>query len=192
MGQHVRLLFSDDPLHQQHLQRRLTGPSNGPLEPRSHEEASVLYWRRKNGSHFPGEITLSRVKIGGRFIRTLMLRDITHRLLTEQEARKKTQILATMYATTLTLMDRLHVASSLETILRRAGQLLETENGFVGLLGPDGSSMEIKIGVGGFLNSIGYRIEPGNGISGMAWKAGELLYVNDYDQLEHRVAKPGI
>lgn len=190
LGQPIQFLFSKEPSYQRDILRRLQAPSTGPLEPRSPDGEPILYWRRSDGSDFPGEITLSRLKIGGRLIRTLMLRDITIRLRTEQETRKKTQILATMYATTLTLMDRLHIADSLETILRRAGQLLETENGFVALCAPDGTYMEIKIGVGGFYNSIGYRIERGIGISGLAWQSGELLHVNDYMEWEHRAKEP--
>jgi diguanylate cyclase (GGDEF)-like protein/PAS domain S-box-containing protein len=192
LGQPVQFLFSDEPSHQRDILRRLQSPNTGPLEKPSHDGEPMLYWRRQDGSRFPGEITLSRLKLGGRLIRTLMLRDVTVRLRTEQETRRKTQILATMYATTLTLMDRLHVADSLETILRRAGQLLETEHGYVALLVPEGNHMEIKIGIGGFHNSIGNTIQLGVGISGLVWQTRELLFVNDYEVWEHRVEKNGV
>lgn len=192
LGQPVQFLFSDEPTHQRDILRRLQSPNTGPLEKSSHDGEPILYWRRQDGSKFPGEITLSRLKLGGRLIRTLMLRDVTIRLRTEQDTRRKTQILATMYATTLTVMDRLHVADSLETILRRAGQILETEHGYVALLTPEGSHMEIKIGIGGFQNSIGYPIKQGVGISGLVWQTRELLYVNDYATWEHRVEPPHV
>jgi diguanylate cyclase (GGDEF)-like protein/PAS domain S-box-containing protein len=190
LGQPLQFLFSEDSQHQKDILRRIHFAATDALKSMPPQTDPTLYWRRNNGSLFPGEVTLSRLKLGGRMIRTLMLRDVTHRLRIEQETRKKTQILATMYATTLTLMDRMHVSDSLETILRRAGQLLETEDGYVALRSSDGNGMEIRIGVGEFANSIGYPVQKGVGLSGTVWESGELLHIKDYTLWEHRAAPP--
>jgi PAS domain S-box-containing protein len=69
--------------HQQHIERFTSGPDI----PRRMAEQQEVGGRRKNREEFPAEASISKFKIGGEWIYTVVLRDITERKRAEQRQR---------------------------------------------------------------------------------------------------------
>ena len=109
-----------------------------------------------------------------------MVEDITDRKRTEETLRRQKEYLSALNETTLGLVDRLEPEDLLETILTRAGDLLETNHGFVSLLTPEEDLLELKAGTGFFSESLGDRVEPDVGLSGRVLRDGEPLVVEGY------------
>jgi len=112
--------------------------------------------------------------------------DITDRKRAEEALQQQNEYLAALHATTLGLISRLDLSDLLEDIVKRAGQLLGTPHGFMFLLAPGEEEFEQKVGLGVFAETIGVRLERGEGASGRAWMTGEPMVVADYDALESR------
>jgi signal transduction histidine kinase/DNA-binding response OmpR family regulator/HPt (histidine-containing phosphotransfer) domain-containing protein len=112
--------------------------------------------------------------------------DITKRKRVEETLQRQNEYLAALHATALGLISRLETKELLEDIVARSGQLLGTEHGFMFLLEPGGEEIEQKVGQGIFSNSRGYRLQRGEGISGMAWESGKPVMVTDFPTWDHR------
>ncbi len=76
--------------------------------------------------------------------------------------------------------------SLLQVIIARAGQLLGTPHGFLYLVTPDASEIEMKVGLGLFADGRELRLRPGEGLCGRVWLTGEALAIADYDAWEGR------
>ena len=107
--------------------------------------------------------------------------EIADRKRAEEKLRQQNEYLTALHDTTLALMNRLDLTDLLETLVRRAGQLLGTPNGFIYLVTPDGTELERKVGLGVFNVDRVPRLKPGQGLSGRVWQTGQTLVVNDYD-----------
>ncbi|HDQ73248.1 MAG TPA: PAS domain S-box protein, partial [Chloroflexi bacterium] len=94
---------------------------------------------------------------------------------------RQSEYLAGLHETTLGLISRLDLNDLLEALVRRAGQLLDTPNGFIYLADSDGTALECRVGVGIFSDLIGARIGAGEGLSGKIWQTGQPMIVDDYD-----------
>jgi signal transduction histidine kinase/DNA-binding response OmpR family regulator/PAS domain-containing protein len=112
--------------------------------------------------------------------------DITERKRAEEALQQQNEYLAALHATTLGLISRLDLNELLQAIVTRAGQLLGTSHGFMFLLEPGEEEIEQKVGVGIFAPAIGFRLKPGEGVSGRVWQTGKPVVVADYDAWEHR------
>jgi signal transduction histidine kinase/DNA-binding response OmpR family regulator len=103
-----------------------------------------------------------------------------------QKLQQQNEYLAALHETTLGLISRLDLNELLQTLITRAGQLLGTPHGFIFLLEPGEGEIEQEIGVGLFAAAVGYRLKPGEGVSGRVWQTGKPLVVADYDAWEDR------
>ncbi|MCK5361481.1 MAG: GAF domain-containing protein [Gammaproteobacteria bacterium] len=112
--------------------------------------------------------------------------DVTERKRAEQRLVRQNEYLAALHETTLGLISRLEVSDLLETLIERAGQLLESSHGYIYLAGPTETEIQRKIGVGMFGESIGYALKRGQGVAGKVWETGAPLVVNDYDSWKGR------
>ncbi len=112
--------------------------------------------------------------------------EIADRKRAEEKLRQQNEYLTALHDTTLALMNRLDLTDLLETLVRRAGQLLGTPNGFIYLVTPDGTELERKVGLGVFNMDRVPRLKPGQGLSGIVWQTGQTLVVNDYDAWSSR------
>jgi diguanylate cyclase (GGDEF)-like protein/PAS domain S-box-containing protein len=117
-------------------------------------------------------------------------RDITERELTDQQSRRQHAYLAALHDVTLALMRRLDVADVLNTIVRRAGELLETAHGLVALVSEDGALLEFMTGSGVYTAAEMKPLRPGEGIVGVVWQTGEPLVVADYPHWSPRRSGP--
>ena len=75
---------------------------------------------------------------GGRMLTYFDITDLVH----------QNEYLAALHETTVGLISRLDVKDLLQTLITRAGQLLNAPHGFIYLLEPGQTEMECKVGVG--------------------------------------------
>jgi PAS domain S-box-containing protein len=94
---------------------------------------------------------------------------------------RQNEYLAALHDTTLGLVSHLNIQDLLHTLVSRAGQLLDTPDGFVYVLEPSSACIECQVGVGGLDSSVGLRLKKGEGLSGKVWETGEPIVINDYD-----------
>lgn len=103
--------------------------------------------------------------------------------------RHRNQVLAALHETTLAIVNRLELSDLLNAILTRVIQLLNTEHGYIALLGDDGAGaqgMIIKLATGMFLKDE-RPIHLGEGLDGQAWQTGQPMLVADYSTWPHRL-----
>jgi signal transduction histidine kinase len=102
------------------------------------------------------------------------------KLTPEDQLRRQNEYLAALQETTLGLIRRLELTELLEDILRRSAALVGTEHGYIYLAEPDGTEMQIRVGIGWPSVVVGIRIKPGEGLGGKVWETGQPLVVDDY------------
>jgi signal transduction histidine kinase/HAMP domain-containing protein len=107
--------------------------------------------------------------------------EIAERVRAEEALRQQNEYLAALHETTLGLMSRLELKDLLETLVRRAGQLLGTPHGFIYLVASDEAELERQVGVGIFHDDTAPRLRRGEGLSGKVWESGKPLVVDNYD-----------
>ena len=108
---------------------------------------------------------------GGRMLTYFDITNLVH----------QNEYLAALHETTVGLISRLDVTELLETLITRAGQLLNAPHGFILLLEPGQTEMECKVGVGALSQAVGTRRKPGEGLPGRVWQTGQPLVVDYYD-----------
>ncbi len=113
----------------------------------------------------------------------------TERGRAERAIRRQNEYSATLHETALALMHRLELADLLKAIVARAGALMGTPHGYVYLLEPGETEIEMRVGVGIYDEYVGYRLSPGEGLAGKVWESGQSLVVEDYAAWEGRSAK---
>jgi len=114
--------------------------------------------------------------------------------LTEQTGmlHKKIEQLTALHETSLGLIDRLDKEELLEAILLRAARLSGTENGYIYLLEPGESEMQMRVGMGFFKGQLGRRVKPGVGVGGKVWQTKEPLSIDDYRIWKDRIKDPSL
>jgi PAS domain S-box-containing protein len=117
--------------------------------------------------------------------------EIADRKRAQEKLRQQNEYLTALHETTLAVMNHLDLTDLLETLVRRAGQLIGTPHGFIYLLTPDGSELERRVGVGVFNVDRVPRLKPGEGLSGRVWQTGRPVVVNDYDTWPGRPSAVG-
>lgn len=122
----------------------------------------------------------------------LLKQEVNERRRAEEGLQRQNAYLAALHDTSLALMNRLEIDDLLETIVARAAQLLDTENGYVYLFDPVTQVMERKVGVGLFSRSKDFRMRRGEGVVGRVWESEAPLVINDYSKWPNRVPLPGI
>lgn len=180
VGQSVFDLYADVPQLQTDVRRALAGETlNSIIEMRD------LYFDIWYSPHRDEQGTDNGV-IG-------VASDITERKRAEEKIRQQNEYLAALHETTLGLISRLDLNELLEALVSRAAQLLGTPHGFIYLVEPaepdqeetQGTlgelQIERKVGLGVYSDSIGFRMNPGEGLAGKAWQTGQPLVVNNYD-----------
>jgi len=117
------------------------------------------------------------------------LEDALVRLRGELSAlHRQNEHLAALYETSLGLIDRLDKEELLEAILQRAALLTGTAHGYIYLLEPDASAMQMRVGMGFFKGQIGLRVMPGQGLGGKVWQSESHLLIDDYRAWSGRLA----
>jgi diguanylate cyclase (GGDEF)-like protein len=104
----------------------------------------------------------------------------------DREAVLRDPYLAALDETAIALMNRHEPEELLETIISRAAALLGTPHGFIYLLEPDGLSLVVRHGIGLFDEFLGYRMPVDSGVSGLVYREGKPVAVDDYDSWTQR------
>ncbi|MGQ9892378.1 MAG: GAF domain-containing protein [Roseiflexus sp.] len=94
---------------------------------------------------------------------------------------------AALHETVLAIMRRLDLNDALETIMMHVARLTGTNDGFIDLLSPDGSQLEMKIGIGRHAQNRGSVIAVGEGLSGRVCQTGVPMMVEKYRNWNGRV-----
>jgi PAS domain S-box-containing protein len=124
------------------------------------------------------DVALQVDDYGGPMFFVSQMTEITGLKRAEDELRKQAAELATLHDTTLALLDRQHTDDVLVRIVRSAAELTDTVHGYVYLIDED--SLVVRVGIGLFAGSLGYRLEKGEGVAGRAWELGRAVRADDY------------
>ena len=96
------------------------------------------------------------------------------------DIRRRNQILSALQESTLVLMGRLKLTDVLQAIVTQILQLMDTPNGFLYLVEPDGKKLKLCVGLGINSSHVGLLLKLGEGLAGKIWKTGQPLVVQDY------------
>jgi PAS domain S-box-containing protein len=107
---------------------------------------------------------------------------------TEETLRRQNEYLTALHETSLVLIDRLDREELLEAILLRAARLSGTEHGYIYLLEPGDTNMQMQVGVGFFKGQLGLRVKLGEGMGGKVWQSEQPILVDDYRSWDGRLS----
>jgi len=107
---------------------------------------------------------------------------------TEETLRRQNEYLTALHETSLVLIDRLDKEELLEAILLRAARLSGTEHGYIYLLEPGDTHMQMQVGMGFFKGQLGLRVKLGEGMGGKIWKSEQPILVDDYRSWNGRLS----
>jgi class 3 adenylate cyclase/HAMP domain-containing protein/putative methionine-R-sulfoxide reductase with GAF domain len=113
--------------------------------------------------------------------------DITQRNRAEERVRRQAKYLAALHETTLEIISRLELDDLLKALIARAGRLLDTSHGYIYLADENNQEIRRRVGLGIYEQSIGYRLNSGQGVAGRVWQSGAPLVINDYCNWDGRV-----
>jgi diguanylate cyclase (GGDEF)-like protein/PAS domain S-box-containing protein len=114
------------------------------------------------------------------------LLDITEQKAIEEELRRRTGELDAGRETALSLIEGLDLATVLETIVKRASELLRADHGYLYLVEPEGEALELGFSTGLFAGERGEWLKPGQGLAGRVWVSRSPLAIEDYSTWEGR------
>ena len=106
----------------------------------------------------------------------------------EKTLLRQNEYLTALHETSLGLIDHLDKEKLLEAVLQRAAMLIGTEHGFIYLLEPGDSEMQMQVGMGFFKSQLGLRVKPGEGMGGKVWEVEHPLLVADYQSWDGRLS----
>ena len=106
----------------------------------------------------------------------------------EEKLHKQNEYLTALHETSIGLISRLDLSDLLLTVIKRAGQLLDAEHGYIYLFNEKEKMLVLEVGQGIFFERIGARLKPGVGLAGKIFKEGRPLMINDYDNWSGRSA----
>jgi PAS domain S-box-containing protein len=104
--------------------------------------------------------------------------DVTDEKHAERQLRRQAGELSALHDITLGLIEQPDVTGMLESILSRAAELLETEHAYLYVV--DGDELVVRAGTGLFVQYLGYRLGPGQGLAGRVLSTGQPYAVDDY------------
>jgi len=96
-----------------------------------------------------------------------------------------------LHETALGILKELDLTTLLKNILQKASKLAGTDDGYIFMYDKEQDELVIKYGIGWFEKEIGFRLKPGEGLSGRILQSGEPMQVDDYDAWNGRHKHPG-
>ncbi len=118
--------------------------------------------------------------VDGRIVRLQVAMDITRSKEAELTLKREKAYLDALHETAVGLVSRLEAEEVLGAIVEKAARLLGTPHGFIYLYDPDRGDLVLKIAAGAYKDLVGFRLGPGEGLSGKVFLSGEPLIVDDY------------
>jgi PAS domain S-box-containing protein len=117
----------------------------------------------------------------GRKLVLSMAVDVTKHRQMEEALLVQNEYLAALQETMLDLATQLDLNSLLENIVKRAGQLLRTPSGYLGLADPATGQIRHQVGLGILSEMLECLAETGEDIVEMIWRTGEPAVMIDYN-----------
>ncbi|KYZ78016.1 hypothetical protein AXX12_00275 [Anaerosporomusa subterranea] len=145
---------------------------------------------RRNGDHFPVEVSSRRIQLLTGEAVVSIVRDITEAVASETESLQRNMVLTALHETAMGLMQSLDMNDVLTAIVSRAANLVGTSHGFISILDEEQGVFERKIGLGHYVQDVGRKIRLTEGFSGQVYKTGEIIVVDDYSTSRHRLNGP--
>jgi len=170
LGQPLDVLLPENAVmvHHQHI----LNFADAPATARQMAERKIVYGRRRDGTKFPAEASISKLEQGNEIIFTVILRDITERA---QHEREREALLA--------------VASALRLSRTRAEMLPIILDQLMTLLNADGTSfavpdmaaneVSVELGRGVWAHAAGVSFPLDLGVSDGVVEAGQSDVIND-------------
>lgn len=113
--------------------------------------------------------------------------EISERTKIQEQLRHQNEYLNALHETALGIISRLNLDDLLQALVIRAGQLLNTEHGFIYILEPDEDELVVRVGVGALTKMVGLRVKKGEGLGGTVWQTGSPQVVDDYNHWTGRL-----
>lgn len=146
--------------------------------------------RRKDGTEFPIEISISRLVEGGHHVYTAILRDITQRVQQEHKIARLTRLYAVLSGVNSTIVRVLDEAELYEEICRIASDLGEFSSAWIGTLDAEKQEVALVASAGSALKEGRFRVSRGGpgseGLLAQAVLEARIVWDNDL------VAQPDI
>ncbi len=119
--------------------------------------------------------------LGGRFSILTTVTDISERKQAEESLRRRNAHLQALQETSLELVSQLDLPTLLQNIVKRAGQLLGTDSGYLDMVEKGANRLAPMVGLGALAESLKFPVQPGEGIAGLVWQTRQPMVVDDYD-----------
>ncbi len=114
---------------------------------------------------------------------------VSHRAAQDQ-LRRRAALLDALHATTVGLLQGGRAEDLLESLLRRACQLLGTPHGNLFLVEDNRLRCRCALGATRWMQEEALEVRPGQGLSGHVWQTGRPVVVNDYARWTGRLRDP--
>jgi PAS domain S-box-containing protein len=173
LGKHWTAIIPDDQQHIVHTanERRKLGESD-------RYEIQLL---RQDGSRIHVLTSGSPVVQDGGLAGTMaVFTDISLQKQSEEVLGRRSAYLAALHETSLAVMARLNLEDTLETIVKRATDLMGAAYGWIYMVDAESEEIEAKVGAGRYRKFVGHRMKRGEGVAGKVWQTGEPLVVDHY------------
>lgn len=115
-------------------------------------------------------------------------REIAERRRAEEILARRSHEMVELYNTSLEINSQRDATTLLNSIVRRAAELLDVRMGGLYLLEPDGQSLKLAVGYNLPEETIGTILKLGEGLSGKIAETGEPQMVDNYEEWDERAS----
>ena len=145
-----------------------------------------IEFAKKNGDIFLAAVSSGLFQIGkDQFIQGIV-RDVTEKRKAQEALQQHNAYMTALHETTLGLIKRLNIDDLLKTIVDRAGKLVGPADGYIYIHDPQTDELVLKVGTGRFEEMLGFRMQPGEGLSGKVWQSDKPIKIDDYHRWSGR------
>ncbi|MDJ0856119.1 MAG: response regulator [Desulfobacterales bacterium] len=116
--------------------------------------------------------------------------EILQRRQAEATLNRQNEYMSALHETALGLIRRLDLDELLQTLVARAGLLLNASAGFVYIYDKELKVLVLKAGLGVFADTIGDQNMPDQGLVGQVYRTGDAVSVDNYHTWPYRLEKP--
>jgi len=151
------------------------------------QTALAAYYQRRNMYLGTAFIFTLFVGFGCLTFLSQIKRRNNEQIKAEASISQQNEYLVALHETALALMQRHELEALLWAIVERACFLTNTPHGFLHLVTVDGNEIELTIGLGIYEEVVGFRLKPGEALSGRVWLEGRPMWVVDYQKMSEGV-----
>jgi PAS domain S-box-containing protein len=185
LGQPLSLLLPEHfaTFHGQHIQDFQNTAQRSPIR-RDH---SIVFSRRKDGTEFPAEVSISKLELAGETIFTAILRDVSERQQTEAALQQRSHHLAAVIAAQQDItINSANLDEVMTAIVEHTQHLTQADGAAIEIL--EGNELIYRAASGIALNFMGLRLKVAHSLSGHCVQTGQLLRC-DETETDSRVVR---